>query len=657
LSRCSCASALTLVDRHTHGEFAMDVYCLVGICAAAGQADPQVVQTAAAGDSEDAKAISDAVTWLGIFVLIASQILAPWMLRLYRGLLQKFMSGTAKMALGESASEFDKSWSADTLLAGAERQRLFILRVLIGVVVIYSLVAAFIYSYEAPTQLQETISVLVSFFMFAAFSAPIVLLGVSAARFRRHFWTYFAPAAFAAVAMQLSVASPPDDAKTGFMIGTLAGILLVTLAAVYVRTKVPASQWERLGAWVKAHRLLTGAVLAITVLVVAGLCTWRLLLEVDRGRPAFVTRLLIACAVSALVVTLCYVTLVDRSKRIVVPLLAAALFTVLALFFIVLVSLDFNGKFGFVMSLVLALGLSALVSHFLLSWIGLAYEQKVFSDAQFQVFCWMASIAGLLIFTETLMNDEMTLTHPLPRTLGLATIAAMILYWLLIRYLVRPMSSAKRLLVLRVFAKGSEDRRGERLLDELEYRWRFIGPIVLIGAPDVAGRTIDPAKAANFLRFRLKDAFISNRHVLHKRIAAMDDVPDPDGRYRVNEFYCFDDIWKEAVQMLLDSSDAIVLDLRGFTKARQGTAYEIGLIASRGALGRTVFLVSAETNMDDVIVTMHAAQGSTLPAGQVIQVESGMDGKVVFESLVRKMPAAVPAPEILSSPTLAMGAR
>jgi MFS family permease len=620
----------------------MDISCLVGICGAAAQTDPMGAETTAANVWDVSKEISDAVTWLGIFVLSVSQVVAPLMLWLYRRVLQKLMAGTALMALGSAAAEYDRSWNADALLAGAERQRLLILRVLIGVVFIYSVVAALIFSYEAPTRLQETVSVLVSFFMFAAFSAPVVLLGVSAARFSRHFWTYFAPAAFAAVAMQISVASPPDEAKSGFMFGTLAGILLVTVVAVYLRASVPEAFWQRIRTWVKTHRFLAGMLVTLAVLVLAGVCTWRLLLEAERGRPAFVTRLLIACAISALVVALCYVTLVDRTKRIVVPLLAAALFTMLVLFFIVFISLDVSSALGLVGALVFALGVSALVGYFLLSWIGLAYEQKVFSDAQFQVFCWMTTIAGLLNFTEILMNDEVTLNHPLPRSLGLSTIAAMIMYWLLIRYLVRPMPSAKRLLVLRVFAKDNEDHRGERLLDELEYRWRFIGPIALIGAPDVAARTIDPAKAANFLRFKLKYAFIANRHELHKRIAGMDDVPDPDGRYRVNEFYCFDDVWKEAVQMLVDASDAILLDLRGFNNDRRGTAYEIGLLAGRGAVARTVFLVNAETNMADAMAALHAPPGSALPTNQVIEVESGVDGKVVFESLVRKVPAVLP---------------
>jgi hypothetical protein len=156
----------------------------------------------------------------------------------------------------------------------------------------------------------------------------------------------------------------------------------------------------------------------------------------------------------------------------------------------------------------------------------------------------------------------------------------------------------------------------------------------------VAERTIDPAKAANFLRGRLRDIFVPSLHVLHKRVAAMDETPDPDGRYRVNEFFCFDDIWKEAVQMLLDSSDAIVLDLSEFTAERRGTAYELGLLTERRALPRTVFLVSALTDLDAVRAALHVAPGSALPAGSVIQVEHSVDGKQLVEALVQRIPVA-----------------
>jgi hypothetical protein len=46
--------------------------------------------------------------------------------------------------------------------------------------------------------------------------------------------------------------------------------------------------------------------------------------------------------------------------------------------------------------------------------------------------------------------------------------------------------------------------------------------------------------------------------------------------------------------------------------------------------------------MADAMAALHAPPGSALPTNQVIEVESGVDGKVVFESLVRKVPAVLP---------------
>lgn len=631
----------------------MDLPCLIGICAAAAQAvDPPAAQAVA--DSE-LRELSDMVTWLGIIVLVVAQFAAPALLRLYRRLLLKLMSGSARTALGAAALDpRGASWNAETLLHALESQRLRVLRVLIVVVLIYSVIAGYLYAFGFRTDRNHAISLFVSFYLFASFSAPVVLLGVSAANFARHFWTYFAPAAFAAVAMQIVVANVSatvDSGQPPDLLPVLGGIAGVTLGALAVRAMVPAAWWRSARAWVKAHRPASVAIgLALFVVLLGVLDIGANDLAEDIGmKRSFTRNLLLGCGLAAVAITLCYFTLVDRSKRIVVPLLAAALFSVVAVTIVLsvalmtLVGIEGEGEGGaghagqIALAIGLAFGASLMLTWFMLSWIGLAYEQKVFSDAQFQVFCWMISVAGVVIFTETLVYEDVLLGDELNRWLALATLIALLAYWAMMRWFVRPLHSDRRLLVLRVFA---QDSRGERLLDALEYRWRFIGPIVLIGGPDIAVRTIDPAKAANFLRLKLKDTFVPNRQVLHKRIAAMDDEPDPDGRYRVNEFYCFDDLWKEAVQLLLDSSDAIVLDLRGFTAQRQGTAYEIGLLASRGALARTIFLINASTDMQAVRQAMQAAGGvAELPAGQVIEVESTMRGLRLVEALVQRMPA------------------
>ncbi|MBL8374748.1 hypothetical protein, partial [Accumulibacter sp.] len=72
-----------------------------------------------------------------------------------------------------------------------------------------------------------------------------------------------------------------------------------------------------------------------------------------------------------------------------------------------------------------------------------------------------------------------------------------------------------RLLLLRVFnrhdAQGKAVSRradAERLFDILGSRWRYAGPIHMIGAPDLASSTIDPDEFLDFLAGRLCERFI-----------------------------------------------------------------------------------------------------------------------------------------------------
>ncbi|MGH7796829.1 MAG: hypothetical protein ACREQ2_18345 [Candidatus Binatia bacterium] len=55
---------------------------------------------------------------------------------------------------------------------------------------------------------------------------------------------------------------------------------------------------------------------------------------------------------------------------------------------------------------------------------------------------------------------------------------------------------------------------------------------------------------------------------MQRRLAELDWEPDPEARYRISESFCSDNMWQEAVGELLHVSDAILLDLRGFTAAR-----------------------------------------------------------------------------------------
>ncbi len=631
----------------------MDISCLIGVCSALAQTVPEAAEAASAASAAAAASAASAaeggealttqdIAWVvilaGMASVVVAQLRANRVVRRYGQSLLGLMGQASHRALGGSATP--QRWDAPALLAGLESRRRAVLMLLSAVVLVYALAAAGVrIAFPGPQGLTPLawLNVGVWFVMFAAFSAPVVLLGVSASNFSRLFWAWFGPATFAAVAMQAMVASVDADEKLSHVLWALATVVGLSVAAVLLRDLTPAGLRQRLLVWARAHWLR--AALAS----VAGLLALLLGMAMAMGTRLenWMFYVLGGCLVGALVIGLCWFTLVDRIRRIVAPLLAAGYCAAGAAAVMVLdLGLPSSGEPG-LGRVVLVLAGAALAGwlarNFLLSWIGLAYEQKVFSDAQFQVFCWMASVSGMVVcVTAALQGGDLFDATNL--WLLAATALALLVYWAALRYGMTPLSSNKRLLVLRVF---SQERRGERLLDELEYRWRFIGPIVLIGGPDVAERTIDPSKAANFLRGRLKQNFLPGRHALDKRIAAMDETPDPDGRYRVNEFFCFDDLWKVAVQRLLAASDAVVVDLSEFSAERRGTAYELGLLRELGALPRTVFLVSGRTDLAAVRAALGLGAEAALPVA-VIQVDAAPDGKQLVEALVQRIP---PDPE------------
>jgi hypothetical protein len=273
---------------------------------------------------------------------------------------------------------------------------------------------------------------------------------------------------------------------------------------------------------------------------------------------------------------------------------------------------------------------AAGAAYVVLSWIGVAYERKLFSDAQFQVFAWMLTVAGMVAFLEAFSADG-DLFSPPTMGVGLAAAVALALYLSLIR-LMRSPPVRVRLLLLRVF---SYDLRGEHLLDELAYRWRYVGPIIMIGGPDMVRASIDAGEASNFLRGRFDDDFIHDEQVLENKAVNLDDRADPDGRFRINEFFCRQDMWQQAVQRLMGMSDTILLDLRGFDAGRAGTAFEIAALARLGALARTVLLTDAQTDLQAVAAAL--SRDGTVPppsAAQTIEVGQHLDGDAVFRALV-----------------------
>jgi hypothetical protein len=140
------------------------------------------------------------------------------------------------------------------------------------------------------------------------------------------------------------------------------------------------------------------------------------------------------------------------------------------------------------------------------------------------------------------------------------------------------------LLWLRRFKGGVRTRM---LYSALQARWRWVGPMHLIGAPDLATQTIEPYRFLDFLAGRMRRHFIWSDGDLAERLDALDIAPDRDARFRVNEFFCSHVTWRTAVRALMQRTHLIVMDLRGFERD-EGVREELAILASARGFSRLV---------------------------------------------------------------------
>jgi hypothetical protein len=192
---------------------------------------------------------------------------------------------------------------------------------------------------------------------------------------------------------------------------------------------------------------------------------------------------------------------------------------------------------------------------------------------------------------------------------------------------------APQLLVLRVF---SHDTRRHDLLDGLQARWRYLGPVHQIGGPDMVAMNIDPYEATMFLSSQLHTLFLPGAIDTRQLQARLDTRPDHDGRYRINEVFCFNTAWRRTVEQLMQLSDAIVLDLRGLTDQREGTSHEIGRLAALGLLDRTLALGDGDTDWDhvDALVRQHGADPQAL---QRLQADAAQPDRHAPDALFQRL--------------------
>jgi hypothetical protein len=168
---------------------------------------------------------------------------------------------------------------------------------------------------------------------------------------------------------------------------------------------------------------------------------------------------------------------------------------------------------------------------------------------------------------------------------------------------------ARSLLVLRVF---SRDHRAEKALEALQSRWQLAGPVVQIGGPDLMALNFGLGQFIRFATFRVDPLFQATAEQARGLFRRLDPNPDFEGRFRLHEVFCTNSAWRIAVEQLADRVDAVLLDVRGFNDHREGTIYEVELLARCGRLAQTVGLFDAET--DWACFERHAAATGSLQA-------------------------------------------
>jgi hypothetical protein len=243
--------------------------------------------------------------------------------------------------------------------------------------------------------------------------------------------------------------------------------------------------------------------------------------------------------------------------------------------------------YGLFMLLILPVG---GLAWWLLRGLAAAFDWKGFSDVQLMVDCWWLIVTA----------EEMAV---LSSQMGLGAIpvglAAFVAYRAAVTVGLRghapaPPAAGQRLLFLRVFGYRA---RTETMLDKVAQRWRFDGPVQLVAGIDVAARTVDPGDFLAFIGGHLADRYVAGPESLRARLATLDVVPDPDGRFRINEFYCHGDTWQFTVQALLDATDRVLMDVRSLSERNQGCRFELEQLVWRLPSDALVLVVDKGTDV------------------------------------------------------------
>ena len=251
--------------------------------------------------------------------------------------------------------------------------------------------------------------------------------------------------------------------------------------------------------------------------------------------------------------------------------------------------------------------IGAVIGWAFVRWLAVRYETRRSSDQMLTIDVLMA------IFT---VSTFLFFYSAFGLTAAACVLAGFGGYKLFAHWLLRPRigftlpEGALTLLLLRVFRSK---RTGQPLLERIIQRWRYLGPIRLIAGTDFADSIIEPHEFFEFLSRRLSRAFVKDREDLEHRLSRYVPGTDPDGLYRIEDFFCHRDTWQMTVACLAKQADVVLMDLRGFRSARQGCTFEIEMLLDSVPVNRIVFVVDNSTDRAHLEKTLRFAW-NTLPS-------------------------------------------
>jgi hypothetical protein len=220
-------------------------------------------------------------------------------------------------------------------------------------------------------------------------------------------------------------------------------------------------------------------------------------------------------------------------------------------------------------------------------------EQRLLADQVLHShFCWLflTVFFGMVVMGLPVGHNRPTFAMVLAYSPFIAYVVVLHLALFRIRG-ARP-REAKSLLLLRVF--NYPEKRG-RLLEMLD-TWRRIGRIDLVAGTDIALQTFGARMLEAFMLLSIDRQFLKSDEKVDRRVDQLSSHLEADGRYVINELYCYADVWQRAIVRLAPAADVVLMDLRGFGPQNKGCVFELSTLIDSVSLKRTLLVSDSSTD-------------------------------------------------------------